>query len=315
MLSWEERRQLVKTANLYYIEGLTQEQIAKKVGVSRPVISKQLQKAKEYGIVEVFIKDESLHTVEIEKQLEDKFQLKDVIVVPTAGMALELSKKAVGQAAANYVSKKLKSVEKIGISWGTTLAAFVQEYPYERNEKIRIIPLVGGMGSKQVDIHANQLAYELAKKMHASCSYLYVPAVIESEELKDRLVNMNDVKSVLEEGRTVDIALVGIGNPYQPNTILKEVGYLKEKDIKEFHEVGAVGDISSRFIDLDGNPIDHNINEKVIGITLDEIKKINLVIGVVEGVGKKDSIIGALNGKYLDVLIIDEPTAAAILNL
>jgi len=315
MLSWEERRQLVKTANLYYIEGLTQEQIAKKVGVSRPVISKQLQKAKEYGIVEVFIKDESLHTVEIEKQLENKFQLKDVIVVPSVGGSPELRKKAVGQAAANFVSKKLKGVEKIGISWGTTLAAFVQEYPYERNENIKIIPLVGGMGSKQVDIHANQLAYELAKKMHASCSYLYVPAVIESEELKDRLVNMNDVKSVLEEGRTVDIALVGIGNPYQPNSILKEVGYLTENDIEEFRAAGAVGDISSRFIDVNGSPIEHSINEKVIGITLGEIANINLVIGVVEGVEKKDSILGALNGKFLDVLIIDEETASAIVSL
>ncbi len=313
MLSWEERRQLVKTANLYYIEGMTQEQIAKKVGVSRPVISKQLQKAKEYGIVEVFIKDESLHTVEIEKQLEEKFQLKDAIVVPVTGGSPELSKKAVGQAAANYVSKNLKGVEKIGISWGTTLAAFVQEYPYQKNEKIKVIPLVGGMGSKQVDIHANQLAYELAKKMHAACSYLYVPAVIDSEELKERLVSMNDVKSVLEEGRSVDIALVGIGNPYQPNSILKEVGYLKEKDIEEFRNAGAVGDISSRFINRNGNPIEHSINEKVIGITLEEIAEINLVIGVVEGIGKKDSILGALNGGYLDVLIIDEETASSIL--
>lgn len=314
MLSWEERRQLVKTANLYYIEGLTQEQIAKKVGVSRPVISKQLQKAKEFGIVEVFIKDESLHTVELEKQLGDRFQLKDVVVVPTAIESSELSKKAIGQAAANYVSKNLKNVEKIGISWGTTLASLVKEYPYERHEKIKVIPLVGGMGSQQVDIHANQLAYELAKKMHASCSYLYVPAVIESEELKDRLVNMNDVKSVLEEGRNVDIALVGIGNPYQ-NSILKEVGYLKEKDIEEFREIGAVGDISSRFIDSNGQPINHSINEKVIGITLDEIKKARLVIGVAEGIRKKDSILGALNGNYLDVLIIDEATATAILGM
>ncbi|WP_243299390.1 sugar-binding transcriptional regulator [Bacillus litorisediminis] len=315
MLSWEERRQLVKTANLYYIEGLTQEQIAKKVGVSRPIISKQLQKAKEYGIVEIFIKDESLHTVELEKQLSDRFNLKDAVVVPTASSSSELSKKAVGQAAAHYVSKKLKNVKKVGISWGTTLAQFVKEYPYERNEKIKIVPLVGGMGSQEVDIHANQLAYELAKKMHGSCSYLYVPAVIESEELKDRLVNMTDVKDVLDEAKTVDIALVGIGNPYQENSILKAVGYLKEKDIEEFRKVGAVGDISSRFIDANGQPIHHKINEKVIGITLDELKKIKTVIGVVEGIGKKESILGALKGNYLDVLIIDEPTATAILNL
>lgn len=314
MISWEERRQLVKTANLYYIEGWTQEQIAKKVGVSRPVISKQLQKAKEYGIVEVFIKDESLHTVELEKELEKRFQLRDAVVVPTAGYSPELSKKAVGQAAANYVSKNSKKINKIGISWGTTLAELVREYPYERRGNIKIIPLVGGMGSKQVEIHANQLSYELAKKMNGTCSYLYIPAFIETEELKDRLVSMSDVKNVLEEGRSVDMALVGIGNPYQ-NSILREVGYLNEKDIDEFRKIGAVGDISSRFLDATGHPINHSINDKVIGITLDDLKNIQTVIGVVEGINKKESILGALNGNYLDVLIIDESTASVVLDL
>src|SRR3954452_25327881 len=109
MLSWEERRQLVKVASFYYREGFTQEQIAKKIGVSRPIISRQLQKAKDYGIVEVFIKDESLQTVELEKELENRFHLKDSIVVPNNGRSSELIKKAVGQAAANYVTKKLKN--------------------------------------------------------------------------------------------------------------------------------------------------------------------------------------------------------------
>lgn len=313
MLIWEERRQLVKTASLYYIEGLTQEQIAKKVGVSRPVISKYLQKAKEYGIVEVFIKDESLHTIELEKQLEERFHLKDSIVVPTKGYSSELSKKTIGQAAANYVTKNLKNNKKIGISWGTTLAEVVREFPFVRNEQIKVIPLVGGMGSKQVEIHANQLAYELGKKLNGTCSYLYIPAFVESEELKERLMDMYDVNSVLEEGRQVDMALVGIGNPYQAS-ILKEVGYLSDKDIEEFKKVGAVGDISSRFVNIKGEPIDHKFNEKVLGITLEQIKEIPLVIGVAEGINKTDSILGALNGNYLDVLIIDEETAAAVLH-
>ncbi|MGE8203736.1 sugar-binding transcriptional regulator [Heyndrickxia sp. NPDC080065] len=314
MLSWEERRQLVKTANLYYIEGWTQEQIAKKVGVSRPVISKQLQKAKDFGIVEVFIKDESLHTVELEKELENRFQLKDAVVVPTEGYSSDLSKKAIGQAASNYVSKNLKNVNKIGISWGTTLAEVVKEYPYERRENIKIIPLVGGMGSQHVEIHANQLSYELAKKMHGSCSYLYIPAVIESAELKDRLVNMHDVKTVLEEGKKVDMALVGIGYPYQ-DSILRKVGYLNDEDIEEFRKAGVVGDISSRFLDVTGHPINHKINDKVIGITLEDLKQIQTVVGVAEGINKKESILGALKGNYLDVLIIDEPTASALLAL
>ncbi|WP_318153065.1 sugar-binding transcriptional regulator [Metabacillus arenae] len=206
--------------------------------MSRPVIPKQLQKAKENGIVEVFIKDESVHTVELEKELEEKFGLKDV-VVPTSSSLSELINKAIGQAAANYVSKNLKRVKKIGISWGTTLAEFVKEYPFERRAEMKIVPLVGGMGGQYVDIHSNQLAYELAKKMNAACSYLYIPAFIESEEL-ERLVNMNDVKFVLEEGKSVDMALVGIGTPYH-DSILKKIGYLTDKDIEEFRRAGAVG--------------------------------------------------------------------------
>lgn len=312
MLSWEERRQLVKVASFYYIKGFTQEQIAKKIGVSRPVISKQLQKAKDYGIVEVFIKDETVHTVELEEKVEESYGLKDVVVVPVSDQYSEMRKKVIGQVAANYIIKNFKNVKRIGIGWGSTLAELVREYPYERREDVKIIPLVGGMGSQQVDIHANQLAYELAKKMNGSCSYLYAPAILDSEELRNRLVNMTDVKSVLEEARKVDLALVGIGNPYKEST-LERIGYIKEEDIEDLRKSGAVGDISSRFLDSNGRPIDHPINDKVIGTTLDEIKEVPVVVGVVEGTNKLESIRGALRGNYLDVLIIDEVSASALL--
>lgn len=312
MLSWEERRQLVKVASFYYREGFTQEQIAKKIGVSRPFISKQLQKAKDYGIVEVFIKDETVHTVELEGLIEERYGLKDVVVVPIVDQYSDMRKKVIGQVAANYIIKNLKDVKSIGIGWGSTLAELVKEYPYENREDVKIIPLVGGMGTQQVDIHANQLAYELAKKMNGSCSYLYAPAIIDSEELKNRLVDMQDVKSVLEDARKVDLALVGIGNPYKEST-LEKIGYVKQEDIEDLRKCGAIGDIISRFLDYNGKPINHPINEKVIGITLDELKKIQIVIGVVEGRNKLESIRGALRGNYLDILIIDEASASELL--
>jgi DNA-binding transcriptional regulator LsrR (DeoR family) len=312
MLSWEERRRLVKVASFYYREGFTQEQIAKKIGVSRPFISKQLQKAKDYGIVEVFIKDETVHTVELEGLIEERYGLKDVVVVPIVDQYSDMRKKVIGQVAANYIIKNLKDVKSIGIGWGSTLAEIVKEYPYENREDVKIIPLVGGMGTQQVDIHANQLAYELAKKMNGSCSYLYAPAIIDSEELKNRLVEMQDVKSVLEDARKVDLALVGIGNPYKEST-LEKIGYLKQVDIEDLRKCGAIGDIISRFLDYNGQPINHPINEKVIGITLEELKKIQIVIGVVEGRNKLESIRGALRGNYLDILIIDEASASELL--
>lgn len=314
MLNWEERRQLVRVAKLYYDEGWTQQQIAKKVGVSRPVITKMLQKSKAEGIVEVYINVDNIQTVELEKRLAMHFSLKEVVIVPTGEYTLDSTRKTVGQAAAHYIAKKLDPlIKRLGISWGTTMAEVVKEYPYERRENIKIVPLVGGMGIKNVEIHSNQLAYELAKKMNGTCTYLYAPAIVDTLELKNRLMGMEDISQVLEEAKHIEAALVGIGNPYQVST-MKEIGYLQEDDIQELKNAGAVGDIGSRFFDSEGVPIQHELNKYVIGLPLEELKKVPYVIGIVEGIYKADSVKAALKGGYLDCLIIDEETARALLH-
>jgi DNA-binding transcriptional regulator LsrR (DeoR family) len=311
-VNWHEKRQLVKVSSLYYKDGWTQAEIANKLGVSRPVISKLLQKAKDEGIVNIYIKDESVRTVELEQQLEKYFGLADAIVVPNNGLTSEMAKRAVGQAGANYISHNIKGVKGIGISWGTTLAYLIQEYPYEQREDIKVVPLEGGMGVKDVEIHANQLANELARKIKGICTYLYAPAIVETEELKERLMALQDIETVLESGRKVDIALIGIGNPYKDSTLIK-IGYLQENDLSNLRKMGVVGDIGFRFFDGDGKQINDSLNSRVIGITLEELKKINKVIAVVEGDHKAESVLGALRGQFIDVLIIDEQTAGAIL--
>lgn len=311
-MDWQEKRQLVKVSNMYYNDGWTQAQIAQKLGVSRPVISKLLQRAKDEGIVKVYIKDESVHTVELEQHLERLFGLVEAVVVPNNGLTGEMAKREVGQAGANYISNNMKDVKSIGISWGETLANLVQEYPFERREEVTVVPLEGGMGVKQVQIHANHLANELAKKLHGTCTYLYAPAIVETEELKERLLAMQDIQTVLESGRNVDIALVGIGNPFADSTLMK-LGYLQETDLSNLRGVGTVGDIGYRFFDGNGQQVHDMLNRKVIGVSMDDFKNINKVIAVVEGEHKVESILGALRGKFIDVLITDELTAGAIL--
>ena len=311
MMNWEERRQIVKVSRLYYFEGQTQAEIAKKIGVSRPVISKLLNKARDNGIVEIYIKDENAHTVELEHQLEKKYQLKEAIVVPTSGMNTEMVKHSLGKAASFYISKNINGKKSLGISWGSTLAKFVQEYPYEQHQKLKIIPLVGGMGRKLVEIHSNLLAYQLAQKMNSNCSYLYAPAMVESVELRQRLIESEDIAMVLEEGRNVDMAVVGIGNPFEGST-MTTMDYLKEDDLQSLKQAGAVGDIGSRFYDQAGNEIKHPLNDLVIGLNISEYKRIPEVIGIVEGTHKVESVRAALKGRYLDVLVIDDVTADLI---
>ncbi|WP_042374854.1 sugar-binding transcriptional regulator [Neobacillus jeddahensis] len=297
---------------MYYKDGWTQAEIANKLGVSRPVISKLLQKAKDEGIVNIYIKDETVRTVELEQQLEKRFGLNDAIVVPNSGQSREIVKRAVGLAGANYISHNMKGVQRIGISWGRTLAALVQEYPYERRDEIKIVPLEGGMGVKEVEIHANQLANEFAKKINGTCTYLYAPAIVETEELRERLMAMQDIETVLESGRQVDLALIGIGNPFNDSTLMK-IGYLTEEDVSHLRELGAVGDIGFRFFDEQGEQISDPTSNKIIGITLDELKGIQKVVAVVEGEQKAESVLGALRGQFINVLIVDEQMASAIL--
>ena len=313
MLDWEERRLMVKIAKLYYFEGWTQAQIAKKHNVSRPVISKLLNAAKKEGIVEIYIKDETIHTIDLEQQLEKKFGLKEVIVVSTAGFTQEMAKRQLGKAGASYISKNLKNIKNIGISWGSTLLSLVEEYPYERNAHIRIVPIIGGIGNNYVHLHSNQLAFNLAQKMNTSCMYLYAPAMVESDDLKEMLVHTKDIAMVLEEGRKVDMAVVGIGNPFKDST-LEVMGYLKESDLTSLKKAGAVGNIGSCFFNEVGMEIDHPLNDRFIGLNIEEIKKIPEVIGIVEGSHKLESIEAALVGGCLNVLITDDRTAQALLD-
>ncbi|MCM3728168.1 sugar-binding transcriptional regulator [Neobacillus cucumis] len=311
MLGSEDKRQLVRIANLYYVEGWTQGQIAKKTGVSRPFISRLLKKAKDSGIVEVYINDESIHTIELEKKIKNMFKLDEVIVVSTEGLAPEMIKKTVGQAGSYYLSKNLGDAKQVGISWGTTLLELVKEYPFEQRE-INIVPLVGGIGTHHVEIHANQLAYELARKMNGTSSNLYAPAIVETQELKDYLLEIPDIAMVLEKGKNVDVALISIGNPYT-NSTLRALGYLQDEDLKQFCKMGVVGDIASRFFDQEGDLVNHPLNDKVIGLSLEQLKQIQKVVAIVEGTHKVDSLSAALKGGYINVLIIDEESASALI--
>jgi len=312
MDNWTEKRELVRVAKLYYFNGLTQAEIAKKLGVSRPVISKLLQRAKETGIVEIYIKDETVSMVELEQQLEQVYQIDEVIVVPVKGSDNdEVIKQQVAKAAAQHLPKWVRNKRKIGISWGTTLYHLVNEYPYERDHRSKVFPLVGGIGRQQIEIHANQLAYELSKKLGGSCEFLYAPAIVETVELKRQLVESPDIRSLLEEVRHVDLAIVSVGNPFA--STMREMGYLKEEDIAQLKQGEAVGDIGSRFINAAGETIDISLNSRVIGIELEDLRNIPAVIGVVSGLGKLEAVQGTLRGGYLDKLIVDEYLAEALL--
>ncbi|SHE79183.1 DNA-binding transcriptional regulator LsrR, DeoR family [Seinonella peptonophila] len=313
MLNHEDKKQLIKIAKMYYLEELTQAAIAKKVGVSRPVISKMLQRAKDEGIVEITIHDDGFDLTEWEQQIASYYHLRDVVIVSTEDMNAEAALTTLGRAAAQFVSKAIRGAEVIGVSWGKSLHEMILEYPIERRDQIKVIPLVGGIGSRKVELHSNQIAYEWAKKMNAQCESLYAPAFVESEELKEDLIRQANIASVIEQGKSADVAIVGIGNPYEQST-LYELGYLSEEDLQSLKQANVMGDIGSHYILANGQRADDlSLNRRVIGIELEGLKNIPKVIGVAAGHHKVPGIKAALRGGYLDILITDDQTAKNLL--
>ncbi len=308
----DEQKLMVRTASLYYHDEWTQAQISKKIGMSRPIVSRLLQKAKDTGVIEVFIKDETVHTVALEQKLEKAFSLEEAVVVPTSHAQGETMKSAVASAGACYVAKKAKHIHRLGISWGTTLAEFVKHYPFEKRNDLHIVPLEGGMGRESVDIHANHLAYELAKKTQASCSYLYAPAIVDSEEMKNYFLQMADVNSVLQEGAQTEIAVIGVGNPHEDST-LEKVGYLGREDAASLKQAGAAGDVGFRFFDDKGVLVQHPFNKRVVGVSLEQLKQIPTVVAIADGTSKLRSIRGLLASGIVNVLVIDENSAAQLI--
>jgi DNA-binding transcriptional regulator LsrR (DeoR family) len=307
----EEKKFLLKISRMYYFDEWTQAEIAGKVGVSRPIISKGLQKARSEGLVEIIIHDDGIYTIDLENKIESAFSLEDVIVVPTKDIAKEAARSALSKAAAGYVWKQLKDASRVGVSWGTTLHHMVREFPSDPQTHLKIFPLVGGMGSHRIELHSNQIAFELSKKLECNCESLYAPAIVETAEFRDLLLRTPEISGVLEEARNVDLALVGIGNPFSQST-MQVIGYVGDEEIKSLRKAKVVGDINSCFIRADGSIASNTINERVIGINTEDLKKTRKVIAVAEGLHKTDSIIAALKGGYITTLITEEHTAAAI---
>lgn len=313
-MKWEEKRDLVKIATWYYQYGWTQAQIAQKIGISRSIISKKLQDAKELGIVEIFIKDETAYTVELEQQLEQKYGLEEVIVVATHNLGEEEAANLVAKKAAYSLSKRIARVNKLGISWGKTLRRFANEYPYFTHKELTIVPLIGGMGSGDVDLHSNQICYDLKRKMQCDCKYLYAPALVDDTNMKDDLSKNKYIKEVIDEGKKVDMAIIAVSSPYA-NSTMREIGYITDKDIEEMRYYDVVGDSNSHFYVEDGSEAKCPLNERVIGLNLDELRNIPLVATIVTGTSKEQALISALKSNLINIMVINDKMAEHILNV
>jgi DNA-binding transcriptional regulator LsrR (DeoR family) len=298
---------------MYYLKGEDQSQIAKNLFVSRSMVSRMLTDARRLGLVKIHIERPVNHNTELENLLCQQFGLKTAIVVEQPGGQALLA--SLGKAAARYLEEELKPGQTLGTSWGTAISATVDELQFETPVPgIRIIQLLGSLGARIKQYHGIAIVNRLVDKLGGEGIYLNAPFLVESAELASVLKESKDIRETFQLGSQADVALLGIGSAEPKVSPYVLAGYLPEKEMQEICDKGAVGDVCGIFMDIYGNPLNSELQERTIGISLEALSNIPLRIGVSGGPHKINPIIGALRGKHVNVLVTDANTAQGVIN-
>lgn len=291
-------------AEMYYAYGLTQGEIAEKLMISKPWVSKLLNRAIDLGIVRIEVLSHFAGFKELQDDLQKKYGTKIFIVKnPTTGDGVT----NIGKAVANYLLARIRPGDTIGVSWGATLSVMIEQLIPMQMRDVTVVPLVGGVGSNAACL-SNLAAIKMAEKFGAQCLLFHAQAFCSSKEEKEAILSNPEVRSVIERGNRSDIAFVGVGDLYS-STMVKS-GFITEESIKELEKSGAIGDISLWFINQYGQILDHGINQQIVACSLQEVSKnAREVICMASGKQKVRTLDAALKGKWFTSLFTDISTA------
>ena len=304
-------RDILKICYLYYKEEKTQDEISKLWGLSRFKISRTLKEARRRGLVTITIHDPNIELVQTESELAKKSSLQQTIVVKVNEFSGESVLDQVGKAAANYLGDILPNYRTLGVTWGSTVYHVVHHLEPVRVKDLVLVQIGGGLGTIE-GVDNNTLTMTLGQKLGARAHVIPAPVIVRNREIRDTLFKEKKIQETLAIARKADLVLFGLGM-IGPDRLLWKSGFLTKADAAKLKEAGAVGAVCGRFFDANGKQCWNELDDRTIGLNLEELRKIKHKICVVTGKEKSDIIRAALKGKLLDVLITDDATAAGLL--
>lgn len=313
---FEQNKLLIKIAQLYYEENKTQSEIAKLVNIHRSSISRMLKTIRELGIVSISINYDLLPDIALEEKIRKKFSLKQVIVVPVnLNIDNDNKNQIVCNVASSVLLKNIHDNDVIGISWGRTINYIVNSLKNDNNSfaNITIVPMIGGPSGKiETKYHVNNIAYKLSNKLKSKAVLIDYPAIVDTAKLKIEIEKTQHMRELNQWWEEITIALFSIGCPAISKSSIW-YGFYGEL-FQKVTDKNIVGDILSRFYDKSGKELDTPFSNQIIGITLENLKKIPLKICATGDSEKINSLIAALNANYIDILVISDEIADQLNN-
>ncbi len=297
-----DRSLVVKAAWYYYISNLTQQQIADLLGISRMKVIRLIDEAKAQHVVEFKFPTVSVKKIGLEKALIKQFHLQDALVIPATNDTGQT--KFVASAAAMYLSDRISKNAFINVGYGQTISQVINELAAIVPSTVSFISLTGGVSP--------YLPANTTTRFNANLYIIPAPILMSSPQLAQNLIKEPDIQNIFKMNKLASYTVVSIGGMNDEATALKK-HLVDSSTFLSAKMAGAIGDILLHFIDQDGKVVLPQIKDRLIGISINQLKKFNNVIGVVTGKFKVAATKAALKGGYLDVLITDETTAKEVL--
>lgn len=309
----EDTRLMTKVARMYHEQGVRQPEIAQRLNISQPRVSRLLKKAVETGIVRTTVVAPRGVFAELEDEVERTYDLREVVIADAGDEEDELViTPALGAAAAYYLETTLAGGERIGLSsWSSTLLATVDSMrPRHSHECESVVQVLGGLGQPSAQARATHLVGRLVQVTGATATYLPAPGLVATPETREALMREGSIAQAVDAFPDLTVLLAGIGS-LKPSPLLRASGNaVGPEDEDLLREVGAVGDVCMRYFDKDGRAVESHLDRRLLGIDSATLLGIPRRVGVAGGRRKHEAIRAALLGGWINTLVTDSATAS-----
>ena len=310
-----QARLIVEVARMYYEERRTQLEIANSLNVSQGTVCRFLKRAEKRGIVRTTICPPVGTFVDLEELLERKFRLSQVIIAQAPNDSEESIQDAVGATAAHFLETTLRPRAVIGVaSWSASLLSMVKQmHPVWKVSECKVVQILGGEGHPSIQNHACYLVSQLARLVQGDAHFLPAPGLVASKEAADVLLQDQHVRKTIELCDRITLAVLGIGSIEPSPWLVGSGNTFSAEELGRLEDEGAVGNICLRYYNANGEEIRGVFDgNRVLGLKLERLKSIPMVVGVASGKRKREAILGALRGQWINVLVTDQFTAESL---
>ena len=305
---------LANVALLYYGEGLTQGDIAKRMNVSRATVVNMLREARENRVVDILVDGKYLAGSSLSHELRDKFGLLDVYISTSDKEPARVNRsdmlRQLGRVGAIALTDIVESGDTLGVAWGETIYSVSTQMPRINKKDVTVCQLIGSMSSDIVPA-SEQCAIQIANMLSANCHTLHAPAVASTVEIAALLRGEPTIERQLGRLAKIDMTVASIGH-VEDQTHMARASITNQRELENARAAGAVGVICCRYIDKDGHPVRVTPDEKLIAAEYNDLLSARKRLLVVGGIKRKDAVIAAIRGGYVTHLCIDNSLARAL---